>query len=267
MKENNVELNSSNLVNFDKSAELDLSIKSLKNDLIFNVLPNVNVTLNLKDFDEENNFTFNVSENSNMTVRIINESGKKSFKVKGDVKENSSLNIVYADLSDSTVNFDSNVNLLEKNAKGMFKFCSVANLNNVKKYNICFEQVSPMTSSLFEGYGVSLKNGVIDAKGISHITKDSIKCEANQKVKVILFDKESKAKASPTLRCDCDDIVANHACAIGSLNEDHIFYLKSRGLSEQEARKLITLGYLIPIEDFFNDKEKEMIAESIKEIF
>ena len=86
-------------------------------------------------------------------------------------------------------------------------------------------------------------------------------------MKVILFDKESKAKASPTLKIDCDDIVANHACAIGSLNEDHVFYLKTRGLSEDEARRLITLGYLTPIENYFDESRKELIESYIKENF
>ena len=103
----------------------------------------------------------------------------------------------------------------------------------------------------------------LNVNGISHIEKGANKSNANQSVKVILFDKESKAKASPTLKIDCEDIKASHGCAIGSLNEEHLYYLLSRGLSEIEARKLITYGYLLPISLNYDEEIRKIIEETI----
>ena len=68
----------------------------------------------------------------------------------------------------------------------------------------------------------------------------------------------------PILKIDCDDIEASHACSIGNLNENHIFYLMSRGISEDEARKLIVEGYLNPISSYFDEQNASEISEKIK---
>jgi len=268
MEVSNIKNTIEQFITFEISSNSEFSLKEFsQNETIFTILPNIKVDLTLKDINENNNLTFFVNRDSELNLKIVNSKGNRSFSLRGDVKENGSVNVYFADLSDSKVTLESNVILSGDNSKGSFKFCSVAAKNNVKKYDICFNQIGLKSSSLLEGYGVSLKNGVIDAKGVTHIEKGSVKSEANQVIKVILFDKESKAKASPTLKIDCDDIIANHACAIGSLNEDHIYYLQTRGISEQEARRLITMGYLLPIEDYFNEAEKEMINQEIEEIF
>ena len=46
---------------------------------------------------------------------------------------------------------------------------------------------------------------------------------------------------------------ASHAAVVGRLNEDHLFYLESRGVSEEDAKRLIALGYLKPIERYYDD--------------
>ena len=67
------------------------------------------------------------------------------------------------------------------------------------------------------------------------------------------FDKDGSGRASPILRIGDNDVLASHSASIGRLNEEHLFYLESRGLSHEEAKRLITLGYLKPIEDYFSD--------------
>lgn len=74
-----------------------------------------------------------------------------------------------------------------------------------------------------EGYSVNTDISKLKVEGISHIEKGAIKSKASQKIKAILFDQTSSALANPILKIDCDDIEASHACAIGSLNDDHLF--------------------------------------------
>ena len=252
---------------FEDSAKLEVSLKGVKEPITFSVLSNVKIDVVILEHDTKNHINFHVNDGGSVNLYLISDKEESEFNILGDVKNNGVFNVYLADFSNVNTSINSNVILLGDNSRSEFKFSSIAGQNIKKLYNIGFNHLGVKTSSNFEGYGVGIKNGEIDAKGTSHIEKNSIKSNANQMVKVILFDKESKAKASPTLKIDCDDIVANHACAIGSLNEDHIFYLKSRGLSEEEARRLITLGYLIPIENYFDEKGKETIESYIKENF
>jgi len=252
---------------FDKSASINLSLKELDDELLLVVTNNVCLDINIIDMCMDASLVFFVNNSSTVNVHFVNDFGNKNITIKANVNDFASFNFYLADLSKANLNIESNVILLGEKAKGSFRFCSVADKGTLKKYNIGFDQIGVGTDTLFEGYGVSLKDGEIDAKGITHIEQNCTKATADQRVKIILFDKESKGKASPILKIDCDDIIANHSCAIGSLNEDHIFYLKTRGLDEEEARKLVTMGYLIPIQSFFDDSNKEKINSYIKEIF
>ena len=71
----------------------------------------------------------------------------------------------------------------------------------------------------------------------------------------MVFDEKSDAIAKPILKIDDNDIEASHAAVVGKISDDHMFYLTSKGLSEEEARQLITYGYLKPILNGFDDQE------------
>ncbi|HBN00459.1 MAG TPA: Fe-S cluster assembly protein SufD, partial [Firmicutes bacterium] len=81
----------------------------------------------------------------------------------------------------------------------------------------------------------------------------------------IVFDPDADGLASPILKISDNDVLASHAAVVGRLNEEHLFYLESRGLSEEEAKRLIALGYLKPIESYFADKETVQKIDSIIE--
>ena len=71
----------------------------------------------------------------------------------------------------------------------------------------------------------------------------------------MVFDEKSTGIAKPILKIDENSIEASHAAVVGKINDEHLFYLVSRGLSEAEAKELITLGYLKPILKGFQDEE------------
>ena len=82
----------------------------------------------------------------------------------------------------------------------------------------------------------------------------------------MVFDKLSNGIAKPILKIDENDIEASHAAVVGKINDEHLFYLTSRGLTESAAKELITFGYLKPIMNGFVDEEiREDISSLIEE--
>ena len=65
--------------------------------------------------------------------------------------------------------------------------------------------------------------------------------------KAILLNKESEFNAKPELEIYADDVKCSHGSASGSLNEDSIFYLMSRGLSYQQSKELLINGFLLDV--------------------
>ena len=101
--------------------------------------------------------------------------------------------------------------------------------------------------------------------GVSEIQKGAKKTHTRQVAKIIVFDPKSDGQASPILKIGENDVEASHAAVVGRLSEEHLFYLESRGVDETMAKRLITLGYLKPIEAYFSDpKIVEQIDNAIE---
>ena len=71
----------------------------------------------------------------------------------------------------------------------------------------------------------------------------------------MVLDEGCIAKANPYLYIDDYDVKASHAAGVGRMDDDHLYYLQSRGLTKAQAMHLITYGYLLPAIAKMNDQE------------
>lgn len=62
--------------------------------------------------------------------------------------------------------------------------------------------------------------------------------------RILLLSDQARAEAIPDLEIESDDVKCSHAAAITNINQEHLFYLSSRGLDQVRARKLIVDGFL-----------------------
>ena len=60
-----------------------------------------------------------------------------------------------------------------------------------------------------------------------------------EKEVVTLLDEKVKSDSIPALMCSEDDVIGEHAASVGQLDQDKIFYLMSRGLTLEAAKKLV----------------------------
>lgn len=234
------------------------------NSYLFEVQDDSKIIIDFRISGEEITLNFNVGNNSTVDLRFLLEKKFATLKLKSNVLRGSIFNAYIADFSENNLNFNSVVDLNGENASSTFKLGILAKKDCIKNYGISFNHITGKTISLLEANGVTKDISKIKINGVSHIYKDSIKANATQKAKVIVFDKEANAIANPILKIDCNDVIAKHACAIGSLKDEHVYYLLSRGLTLEEAKNLITLGYLIPISKYFENKDAENIKKLIE---
>ena len=101
-------------------------------------------------------------------------------------------------------------------------------------------------------------------QGKIFVNSDAQKTDGYQLSKAILLNKESEFNAKPELEIYADDVKCSHGSASGSLNEDSIFYLMSRGLSYQQSRELLINGFLLDVVEKITDSEiKNLIKNMI----
>ena len=81
-------------------------------------------------------------------------------------------------------------------------------------------------------------------QGKIYVDSKAQKTDGYQLSKAILVDETTEFNAKPELEIYADDVKCSHGSASGSLDENSIFYLMSRGLSYKEARQLLINGFL-----------------------
>ena len=101
-------------------------------------------------------------------------------------------------------------------------------------------------------------------QGKIFVNSKAQKTDGYQLSKAILLDETSEFNAKPELEIYADDVKCSHGSASGSLNENSIFYLMSRGLNYQQSKELLINGFLLDVVEKITDSEiKNLIKNMI----
>ncbi|HKP32911.1 MAG TPA: Fe-S cluster assembly protein SufD, partial [Chitinophagaceae bacterium] len=95
--------------------------------------------------------------------------------------------------------------------------------------------------------GVIDDNGTAVFNGKIFVEPQAQKTNAFQSNKNILLSDEATVNTKPQLEIFADDVKCSHGCTVGQLDEEGLFYLRSRGISEKIARSLLVHAFAIDI--------------------
>lgn len=85
--------------------------------------------------------------------------------------------------------------------------------------------------------------------GLIRVDPGAQKTDAYQKVRNLILSEDAEANSAPGLEIKADDVRCTHGATSGTLAEDEMFYLQSRGIPRAYARQLITFGFLSEVFD------------------
>jgi len=107
--------------------------------------------------------------------------------------------------------------------------------------------VAPDTKSTIRAKSISTGNGITTYRGYVKVTKHADRSKISVECDALLKDKHSVTKTHPYMKIDNDNVDIAHEARVGKIGDEEIFYLMSRGLSEQEAMQLVVAGFIEPI--------------------
>jgi Fe-S cluster assembly protein SufD len=91
--------------------------------------------------------------------------------------------------------------------------------------------------------------------------------EARQSNANILLSTRAEVDTKPELEIYADEVIASHGATVGQLDEQAVFYMRSRGLSESEARQLLTTAFCRSVSDKLTDRVLgELISERMMDV-
>jgi len=106
--------------------------------------------------------------------------------------------------------------------------------------------MAPNTSSRVTSKSVSRSNGRSTYRGLLHVAKGATNVKATVRCDALLLDDTAKTDTYPYMEINQEDATVTHEATVGKIGDEQIFYLMSRGFSEEEALTLIVNGFMEP---------------------
>ncbi len=128
-----------------------------------------------------------------------------------------------------------------------------------KDFLVTTNHIGRDTQSNVLGKGILDDRSTSVFRGMINIAKTAQRTDAYLSSNTLLLSEEARANSVPSLVIDTDDVKAKHGATTGQIDEEQLFYLQSRGLSEAQAEEFIVQGFFEPI---VNDKLRGVLNGS-----
>ena len=227
--------------------------------------------INLSDDNSEKNFInnlFNFNLGKYAILKNYKIDKKSNTNIKYDYssitqKENSiSETFIFSSGSDYIKNevscdlegqyssaFINGIHLLSKNKHHEIRTNTNHLYENTKSYQLIKSVIDDSSKSVYQG------KIYVDSK--------AQKTDGYQLSKAVLLNEKAEFNAKPELEIYADDVKCSHGSASGSLNEESIFYLMSRGLDKKTAKELLITGFFLDVVEKITDEEIKKLIKNL----
>jgi len=107
--------------------------------------------------------------------------------------------------------------------------------------------VASNTSSVITSKSISKDGGIASYRGLLKVHEGLADIRSRVVCDALILDEHSSSNTFPYMEIDSDDVSVEHEARVSKISEDQLFYLMSRGISEQEASMMIVNGFLDPL--------------------
>ena len=249
-------------------------IKSKNINLRLNFILEKNSSLKLIDILEdasEKNFI-----NTFYSFNLKQDAILKNYKI--DIKNNNNIKYSYNNIEQERNSMsetfilssgsDFNKNEINCNLNGKYSSAfvnGIFSLNRQKHHEIrtSINHLTEQTKSYQLIKSVLENEARAVYQGKIYVNSEAQKTDGYQLSKAILLDETTEFNAKPELEIYADDVKCSHGSASGSLNENSIFYLMSRGLNYQQSKELLINGFLLDVVEKITDPEIKNLVKNM----
>ncbi len=107
--------------------------------------------------------------------------------------------------------------------------------------------IAPNTSSKITSKSISKSNGRASYRGLLKVHKTAENSRSNVVCDALLLDDSSRSDTYPYIEIDAQDVTIGHEASVSKVGEEQLFYLMSRGLSEEQAASMVVAGFIEPL--------------------
>ena len=257
---------------------LDFNLNEENSTLVENIEIDANTksktTIYIKYMSDDNfkcyhNGILRVNAKSNsrtniVIINMLNDYTTNLLSIENILEESSNVNYTIVDFGGKTSVTNYYSKLDGKGAKANINTIYLGKGEQVFDINYIAELFGENTETNIEVQGALKDEAKKNFKGTIDFKKGSKKAKGDENEFCMLLSDKAKSKALPMLLCTEEDVEGNHSSSAGKIEDDKLFYIMSRGLSEKDAMKLIVKAKFNKIlETIKDEKLKEEIVEEI----
>jgi len=227
--------------------------------------------INLSDDNSEKNFINNLF-NFNLGKNAILKNYKIDKKSNTNIKYDYSCIIQKENSISETFIFSSGSHYIKNevncNLEGKYSSAFINGIHLLSKNK--HHEIRTNTNHLYENTkSYQLIKSVIDDssksvyQGKIYVDSKAQKTDGYQLSKAVLLNEQAEFNAKPELEIYADDVKCSHGSASGSLDDDSIFYLMSRGLDQKTAKELLINGFLLDVVEKITDEEIKKLLKNM----
>jgi len=163
------------------------------------------------------------------------------------VQAGEKLELEYVVLPGESKDIDVFVDLAGPGAELNLKALYICNSEEKVNFRVLVHHRAPGCRSTQLVKGIAGGSSQVSFNGTIVVAPDAQKTEAFQENHNILLTEQARVETRPQLEIYADDVKCSHGATIGRLNEDELFYMRSRGIPLNEAQALQILSFLSPV--------------------
>ena len=137
--------------------------------------------------------------------------------------------------------------LMEEGAHGEMLSLAFASTGQIQDAGAKMIHFAPNTTSKITSKSISTKGGRVSYRGLLKVHKGAKGVTSNVVCDALLLDPESRSDTYPYIEIDEADVTIGHEASVSKIGEEQLFYLKSRGLSEEQAISMVVSGFIEPL--------------------
>ncbi|MCL6548230.1 MAG: Fe-S cluster assembly protein SufB [Alicyclobacillus sp.] len=138
------------------------------------------------------------------------------------------------------------VYLMGEGAKGMVLSIAVAGRNQHQDTGAKMVHNAPNTTSTIVSKSISKHGGKTTYRGLTSFAPHALNAKSNVKCDTLILDPGSTSDTIPYNEIMNDDVTLEHEASVSKVSEEQLFYLMSRGISEEDATRMIVMGFIEP---------------------
>lgn len=139
------------------------------------------------------------------------------------------------------------VYMMEPGARGEILSIAFAGKGQHQDAGAKVVHCAPNTSSLITSKSISKDGGRAGYRGLCKIMDGADNSKSRVVCDALLLDEHSRSDTYPYIEVEADKVSVEHEASVSKISEEQLFYLMSRGLSEDEAAKMIVTGFIEPL--------------------